>query len=248
VSRIVDLVALLDVDNTLLDNDLVLARLHQELAGVLSERLARRFWRIYEQVRRETDLVDFPRTIERFGRVCPEADCMNEVHAILYDFPFRDCLFPDALKVIRHLETFAVPIILSDGDQFFQRRKIQTTGLQEAVGGRVLIYVHKQENIPDIERRYPARHYALVDDKPRIQAVTKQEMGEKLTTVMVMQGKYAGEITQRQRRSIDVMLEGIGDLLKMSKQDLMSSRTAVARAKREAKDASEDNPHLLDRR
>ncbi len=228
MARTVDLVALLDVDNTLLDNDLVLARLRRELEDVLPERLANRFWQIYEQVRNETDLVDFPRTIERFGRICPEADCMNEVHGILYDFPFRQCLFPNALKAVRHLATFALPIILSDGDQFFQRRKIRVAGLEHAVEGRVLIYVHKEENVRDLERRYPARHYALIDDKPRIHVAMKRRLGPKLTTVMVMQGKYAREIRQRDRRAIDVTLSGIDDLLNMTRDDLTATGTAAA--------------------
>ncbi len=227
MSRIVDLVALLDVDNTLLDNDLVLKRLHREMAGVLPEGLANRFWQIYQQVRAETDLVDFPRTIERFGRVCPNPDCMGEVHSILYNFSFRECLFPDSLKVIEHLSSFATPIILSDGDQFFQRYKIRASGLEEAVGGRVLIYVHKEENVDDLRRNYPATHYVLVDDKPRIHVAMKQEMSAELTTVMVMQGKYARELSDEDRPFLDVIIAGIGELMHMTARDLTAAKAAV---------------------
>jgi len=228
VSETAGLVVLLDVDNTLLDNDLVLARLHRELEGVLPEHLADRFWQVYEQVRAETDLVDFPRTMELFGRVCPEADCIGEVHAILYSFPFQECLYPDSLKVIEHVASFATAVILSDGDQFFQRYKIRAAGLEQAVDGRVLIYVHKEENTGDIQRRYPAAHYALVDDKPRIHVAMKRQMGGNLTTVMVMQGKYARELHPRDRRAMDVTVGGIGELLAMTARDLMAVKTAAA--------------------
>jgi len=228
VSQKADLVVLFDVDNTLLDNDLVLARLKRELAGVLPDHLADRFWQAYEQVRRETDLVDFPLTMERFGRICPDASCIGEVHAVLYSFPFRECLYPDSLKVIQHVASFASPVILSDGDQFFQRYKIRAAGLEKAVEGRVLIYAHKEENTGDIQRRYPAAHYALVDDKPRIQVAMKRLMGAKLTTVMVLQGKYARNLHQRDRRAIDVTVGGIGELLAMTASDLMAAKTAAA--------------------
>ena len=223
-----DLVVLLDVDNTLLDNDLVLARLKQEMAGVLPEKLEDSFWQIYEQVRRETDLVDFATTIERFGRICPDARCVNEVHAILYGFPFQDCLYPDSLKVIRHVESIATPVILSDGDQFFQRYKIRAAGLEEAVGGRVLIYVHKEQNMGDVQRRYPAAHYAAIDDKPRIHVAMKRVMGPNITTVLVMQGKYARALRERDRRAIDIVLPGIGGLLALSASDLMVAKGIAA--------------------
>jgi microcompartment protein CcmK/EutM len=227
VSDTAGLVVLFDVDNTLLDNDLVLTRLHREMAGVLPERLADRFWQIYEQVRAETDLVDFPRTVERFGRVCPDATCVGEVAEILYHFPFQECLYPDSLKVIEHTKSFGVPVVLSDGDQFFQRYKIRAAGLEAAVEGRVLIYVHKEDNTGDMQRRYPAAHYALVDDKPRIHVAMKRQMGGKLTTVMVMQGKYAREITDRDRRAVDITIDGIGDMLAMRGGELSTSKAAA---------------------
>jgi hypothetical protein len=223
-----DLVVLLDVDNTLLDNDLVLARLKQEMAGVLPRKLENSFWHIYEQVRRETDLVDFPTTIERFARVCPDPSCLAAVHVILYGFPFQDCLYPDSLKVVRYVESIAMTAILSDGDQFFQRYKIRASGLEEAVSGRVLIYVHKEQNMGDVQRRCRASHYALVDDKPRVHVGTKRAMGAKVTTVMVMQGKYADALRERDRRAIDIVLPGIGGLLNLSASDLMVAKGIAA--------------------
>ena len=228
MSQTAGLVVLFDIDNTLLDNDLVLARLKRELAGVLPDHLADRFWQAYEQVRRETDLVDFPLTMERFGRICPDASCIGEVHAVLYSFPFRECLYPDSLKVIQHVASFASPVILSDGDQFFQRYKIRACGLEEAVAGRVLIYVHKEKNTGDVLHRFPAAHYAVVDDKPRVHVAMKRRMGADLTTVMVLQGKYARHLSRRSRRAFDIVLPGIGELLALSAGDLMVAKGMAA--------------------
>ena len=222
------LVVLFDVDNTLLDNDLVLARLKREMAGVLPRKLEDTFWEIYEQVRHDTDLVDFPMTLERFGELCPDAACIGAVHAVLYGFPFQDCLYPGALAAIRHVESFATPVILSDGDQFFQRYKIRASGLEEAVAGKVLVYIHKERNTGNVQRRFPAAHYAVIDDKPRVQVAMKRAMGANLTTVMVQQGKYARRLTQRSRRAIDIILPGIGDMLALSAGDLTAAKEMAA--------------------
>ncbi len=116
-----DLVVLLDVDNTLLDNDLVRTGLEQELSGVLGREQAGRFWDIYEQVRTETDFVNFPETIERFAQECPDTGCLSRVSTALHAFPFDRYVFPESLTAIRHVASFATPVILSDGDQLFQR-------------------------------------------------------------------------------------------------------------------------------
>lgn len=219
-----DLVVLLDVDNTLLDNDLIRSRLGEALADVLGGEHAGRFWEIYEEVRAASDFVDFPQTIERFGRECPDTGCVGRVSAVLYDFPFREFVYPPSLDVLRHLNGFAAPVILSDGDQLFQRYKIRVAGLEEAVAGNVLVYVHKEQEIADIKRSFPARHYVMVDDKPRIHAAMKPALGNELTTVMVCQGKYANEPAHDGFPDADITLDSIGDLLTLDAAAL----TAVA--------------------
>lgn len=216
------LVVLLDVDNTLLDNDLVRSRLEAELAGVLGREHSARFWEIYEQVRAETDRVDFPETIERFGPACPDEGCVGRVSAVLYDFPFREYLYPDSLAAIRHVASFATPVILSDGDQLFQRYKIRHAGLEDAVAGNVLVYVHKEQELPDMRKRFPASHYAMVDDKPRIHAAMKAEMGEHLTAIMVCQGTYAHDPSHHDFPEADLTIEGIGGLLALNAERLTS--------------------------
>jgi hypothetical protein len=217
---VTDLVVLLDVDNTLLDNDLLRARLEGDLEGALGPEDSARFWEVYEQVRADTDVVDLPKTIERFARECPDAASIGKVSAVVYDFPFTDHLYREGSEVIRHISSFATPVILSDGDQLFQRHKIRVSGLEEAVGGNVLVYVHKEEEVEDIRRRFPAEHYAIVDDKPRIHAAMKAAMGEELTTVMVCQGRYANDPSHNDFPEADITIEGIGGLLELTAEQL----------------------------
>ncbi len=215
-----DLVMLLDMDNTLLDNDLIRTGLEQELAGLLGRGQASRFWEIYEQVRAETDLVNFPETIERFAGECPDIGCLTRVSAALYEFPFDRYVFPESFAAIRHVASFATPVILSDGDQLFQRYKIRASGLEEAVGGNVLVYVHKEQNTRDIQRRFPAAHYAIADDKARIHAAMKAAMGEQITTVMVCQGIYAHDPAHHDFPNADLTIEGIEGLLALGPNEL----------------------------
>ena len=220
-----DLVVLLDVDNTLLDNDLIRTRLEQELAGVLGQEEASRFWEIYEQVRAETEMVNFPESVERFGRECPDSGCVSRVSAALYNFPFQQCLYPDSLRAVRHAASLATPVILSDGDQLFQRYKIRAAGLEAAVGGNVLVYVHKEQNTQDIQKRFPAAHYVMVDDKARIHAAMKGAMGEQITTVMVCQGQYTYGPAHHNYPEADITIEGIGGLLALTAERLTSPRS-----------------------
>ena len=207
-----DLVFLLDVDNTLLDNDQVRARLEAAVAEAVGRERAGRFWEIYEAVREELDFVNFPETVERFSAECDEIACLGRLSSILYGFPFAECLYPGALPAIEHVKSLGLPVILSDGDQLFQRYKIRTAGLEAAVEGRVLVYVHKEQRSDEIRRRYPASHYVLVDDKARILEAMKSVLGEVLTTVMVCQGKYAADPASRQYPAADLTLDSIGDL------------------------------------
>lgn len=219
-----DLVVLLDVDNTLLDNDLVRTGLEQELSGVLGREQAVRFWDIYEQVRAETDFVNFPETIERFAQECPDTGCLSRVSAALYAFPFDRYVFSESLTAIRHVASFATTVILSDGDQLFQRYKIRAAGLEEAVGGNVLVYVHKEQSTRDIRKRFPAARYAIVDDKVRIHAAMKAAMGDQITTVMVCQGMYAHDPSHHDFPEADLTIEGIEGLLALGPEQLNASR------------------------
>ena len=215
-----ELVVLLDVDNTLLDNDRVRVELQTAVEGAAGAPRAQRFWELYEEVRAELDHVSFPDMLDRFGRECDDAACVGRLSELLYQFPFADCLYPGALDAVAQLRRTALPAILSDGDQLFQRHKIRSAGLEEAVEGRVLVYVHKEQETDDIRRRYPARHYAVVDDKPRIHAALKARLGEAITTVQVSQGHYARDAESEAHPPADITIDAIAELAGLSAEQL----------------------------
>ncbi len=218
-----DMVVLLDVDNTLLDNDRVRVELEAAVVDGVGPRRAARFWEIYEAVREELDHVDFPEAVERFGRECDEMECLGRLSSILYDFRFAACLYPQALQAIEHVKSLGLPVILTDGDQLFQRYKIRSAGLEAAVDGRVLVYVHKEQSTDDIRGRYPAAHYVVVDDKARIHAAMKAILGDLVTTVMVCQGHYAADPAHHDFPEADLTLESIGDLAHVTASHLRAA-------------------------
>jgi FMN phosphatase YigB (HAD superfamily) len=130
------------------------------------------------------------------------------------DYPFVDRLYPGSLDALEHVSAWGPTVILSDGDVVFQPRKVQRSGLWEAVEGRVLIYIHKEQMLDEVERLYPARHYIMVDDKLRILAAMKKIWGNRLTTIFVRQGHYAldGQ-TIATHMPADFTIERIGDLV-----------------------------------
>jgi FMN phosphatase YigB (HAD superfamily) len=210
-----DTVFLLDVDNTLLDND----RVHDDISDHLEREFGaagrRRYWTIFETLRLELGYADYLGAWQRYR--CEEASAamssLLSMSAFLLDYPFEDRLYTGALGVIAHLRTRGTTVILSDGDAVFQPRKVQRSGLREAVEGRVLIYIHKEQMLDDIERRYPAR-YVVVDDKLSILAAMKKVLRDRLTTVFVRQGHYA--LDPRNISAYppaDLTIERIGDLL-----------------------------------
>ena len=206
---------LLDVDNTLLANDEVKENLDQQLHALMGDELTRRFWEIYEQVRHEESVVDIPRSLQRLRAEVPvekldDATCQR-VHTLFDTYPFFQYLYPHVLETLHHLRTLGLTIIVSDGDRYFQEEKIVNSHLAEAVEGRVLIYTHKQQHIEEILQRYPADHYAMIDDKAQILADMKAILDKQLTTVFVRQGKYAREPLPA-NFTPEISVEYIGDL------------------------------------
>ena len=213
-----DVVFLLDVDNTLLDNDRVVDDLRAHLLRAFGSASADCYWTIFEQLRSELGYADYLGALQRY-RVRELSDAMNDpqllqLSTFLIDYPFADRLYAGALRAIAHLQRFGPTVILSDGDVVFQPRKVQRSGLWQAVAGHVLIYIHKELMLDAVQQRYPARHYVMVDDKLRVLAAMKQALGERLTTVFPRQGHYA--VDPRNIASYppaDITLECIGDLL-----------------------------------
>jgi hypothetical protein len=209
------LVFWIDVDNTLLANDDVKADLDEHIQVRLGPELTNRFWELYEQARHESGVVNIPLALSRLREQTSlsELDEQTYLHvrSLFDNYPFFNALYPDALETLRYLDTLGTPVIVSDGDQFFQAEKIVNSALAESVKGRVLLYIHKQEHLDEIMKTYPGDHYVSVDDKPVILADMKALLGDRVTTVFVMQGKYAlGE--KPDNFAPDMTVLQIGDL------------------------------------
>ena len=184
-------VFLLDVDNTLLDNDAVVEDLRRHLIAAFGAKCERQYWEIFEELRRDLGYADYLGALQRFRAEHPRDPHLLEISLFLLAYPFADRVYPGAFEAIRQLRSRGPVVILSDGDVVFQPRKIERSGLWKAVEGRVLIYIHKEQTLDDVERRYPAERYVMVDDKVRILSEMKKAWRERLTTVFVRQGHYA---------------------------------------------------------
>lgn len=213
-----DVVFLLDVDNTLLDNDRIVADLRQHLEREFGACSASHYWTIFEHLRSELGYADYLGALQRYrcdveyGRSSDPR--LLQMSSFLVDYPFAQRLYPRTLDVIARLNGFGQTVILSDGDVVFQPRKIQRSGLWDAVAGRVLVYIHKEQMLDPVQCQYPARHYVMVDDKLRVLAAMKQLMRESLTTVFPRQGHYAMDMTiVASYPAADVSVECIGDLV-----------------------------------
>jgi len=189
------LVFLIDVDNTLIDNDAVKKDVDAHIRVELGPTLTKRYWDIYEQVRKECGVVNIPLALQRLREQTPlsELDEQTYLHvqSLFNNYPFSRALYPGALETLRYLRTLGLTVIVSDGDMFYQAEKIIRSDLAAAVEGRVLIYTHKQQHLNEVMQRYPADHYVIIDDKPDILADAKASMPDRVTTVFVKQGKYA---------------------------------------------------------
>ncbi len=223
-----DVVFLLDVDNTLLDNDRFGADLGARLEHSFGADQRDRYWAIFAALREELSYADYLAALEKFRVGLDDDPDLLEMSSFMLEYPFADRLYPRAFEAIAHLSTLGLPVVLSDGDVVFQPRKIQRSGIWNAVEGRVLIYVHKERALDAMKRRYPARHYVMVDDKPLLLAAMKRALGEKLTTVFVHQGHYAAQYAAQSANTVidpppDLEIERIGDLLDHDRADFLAA-------------------------
>ncbi len=203
-----------DVDNTLLDNDRVTADLRRFLEREVGVERSNRYWEIFERLRGELGYADYLGTLQRYRIEQPYDSHLLAVSTYLVNYPFANRLFPNSLDVLEYCRQFGTVVILTDGDVVFQPRKIERSGLLEAVDKNILIYIHKEQELPDVERRYPARHYVLVDDKIRILSDVKKVWGNRVTTVFPKQGHYAHDAAEVGKYpKADIEIERVGDLL-----------------------------------
>jgi len=224
-----ELVTLFDVDNTLLDHDRVSADLRRHLQRVVGPHRAQRYWEIFEEIRADLGYADYLGALQRYRLELPRDEHLLEVSYYLIRYPFANRLLPGSIDAVQHAQKWGPAVILSDGDVVFQPHKVYRSGLYEVFDGKVLIYVHKEVELDDVERRYPAAHYAVVDDKLRILRAIKDRWRDLVTTVFVRQGHYAADPKAlEQYGPADVNLERIGDFVNCSPEDLVSKARARA--------------------
>jgi len=222
------IVFLLDVDNTLLDNDHFGADLSTRLEQAFGAAQRDRYWAIFAALREELSYVDYLAALQKFRAGLDDDADLLQMSSFVLEYPFAERLYPRALEAIAHLSTFGLTVVLSDGDVVFQPRKIQRSGIWNAVQGRVLIYLHKERVLDAMRRRYPARHYVMVDDKAQLLAVMKRVLGTELTTVFVHQGHYAAQSAAQSANTVidplpDLEIERIGDLLDHDLSDFLAA-------------------------
>ncbi|HEX6612949.1 MAG TPA: HAD family hydrolase [Rhodanobacteraceae bacterium] len=229
MSAMSDIVFLFDVDDTLLDNDGINADLDAHIERVFGTDGRMLYRAIYESVRDEVDYADYLGAIQRFRLRCGDEIRAQDLGAWLLEYPFAERLYPHALDAIAHVSRFGPAVVLSDGDVVLQPRKISASGIADAVAGNVLIYVHKENMLDDVERRFPARHYVMIEDKLRVLDALKQHWRERLTTVFVRQGHYAHDPKLLAKYPpAQISLERIGDLCGCAGEDFLSE-TSMAK-------------------
>ena len=221
------IVFLFDVDNTLLDNDRVSKDLRAFLAKEVGEKRNNRYWEIFEQLRSELGYADYLGALQRYRVENPYDSHLLALSNYLINYPFANRLFPNSLDALEHCKQFGKVVILTDGDVVFQPRKIERSGLLEAVEKNILIYIHKEHELHDVERRYPAKHYVLVDDKIRILSAIKAIWGDKVTTVFPKQGHYAlDEKEVAKYPKADISIERIGEVLSFDAKQIKAETRA----------------------
>jgi hypothetical protein len=217
-------VFLLDVDNTLLDNDRIEHDLRAHLEHEFGLEQSQDYWTLFEARRQEMGYADYLGALQQYRLQYPHHPRILRMSSFLIDYPFKDRLYPNALEVIHHLRQAGPCVVLSDGDVVFQPHKVERSGIFGTVGGHVLIYIHKEQELADVERRFPADHYVMIDDKLRILTAIKGIWRDRVTTVFPRQGHYAFDKTVLGTYpAADVTVEHIGDLLKIDPNTLVSS-------------------------
>ena len=217
-------VFLFDVDNTLIDNDHISADLKRHLKTTVGEAYGQRYWDLFEKLRAELGYADYLGALQRYRVEHPREPKLLEVSYFMINYPFANRLYPESLDAVEYAKQLGGAAILSDGDVVFQPRKVDRSGLYDTFDGHVLIYVHKEKELEDVEARYPAQHYVMVDDKVRLLTAIKQHWDKRVTTVFPRQGHYAlDEKLVAQYPKPDITLERIGELKNYSLEQIMAA-------------------------
>jgi phosphoserine phosphatase len=217
-------VFLVDVDNTLIDNDRIQADLRRHLEREFGALCRDRYWAILEELFDTLGYRDYLGALQRYRVEHPQDIHLLSMSSWLVDYPFANRIYPGALDVLERLRGWGRTVILSDGDVVFQPRKVERSGIGEAVEGHVLIYIHKEQELDDVEQRYPARHYVLIDDKPRILTAVKKLWGDRVTTILPRQGQYALAADAASYPAADVTVGRVGELAEYDLPAVLSGR------------------------
>jgi len=213
-----------DVDNTLIDNDHIAADLQRHLQKKVGDSCAQRYWELFEQLRAELGYADYLGALQRYRIERPRDPELLEVSYFMINYPFANRLFPESIDTVEYARRLGQPAILSDGDVVFQPRKIDRSGLYDTFEGHVLIYVHKERELEDVEAKYPAAHYVMVDDKVRLLTAIKQHWGARVTTVFPRQGHYAHDTAEVAKYpQPDITIERIGEFQKYSLEQILKA-------------------------
>ena len=219
------IVFLVDVDNTLIDNDRIQDDIKRHLDRDFGVACRERYWAILEQLFTDLGYRDYLGALQRYRVEHPQDIHLLSMSSFLVDYPFANRLYPGSLDVLERFRSWGQTVILSDGDVVFQPRKVERSGIFEAVEGNVLIYIHKEEALDDVERRYPAEHYVLVDDKLRILSTIKKIWRSRVTTVLPKQGQYAHDPkVLADCPPADLTVERIGELLDYDLPELLAGQ------------------------
>jgi FMN phosphatase YigB (HAD superfamily) len=228
------IVFLFDVDNTLLDNDAFQADLRLHMEREFGAECRDRYWAIQERQFAELGYRDYLGALQRYRVEHPQDIHLLSMSSFMVDYPFADLLYPRALDVLARFRHWGQTVILSDGDVVFQPRKVERSGLFAAVQGRALVYIHKERALDDVARRYPARHYVVVDDKLRILTAVKTKWGERVTTILPRQGQYAHDPgILASFPPPDLIVERLGDLLAYDLSTLPARGSVTPRTAKE---------------
>jgi FMN phosphatase YigB (HAD superfamily) len=210
---------LVDVDNTLFDNDRFAVELSAHLEKSFNVAERERYWSLHKKRWAEFGISDYLGTMQEFRQGLQNDPALLKMSSFLLDFPFGDLLYPHALEVVKHVRSLGPASALSDGDMVFQPRKLQHSGIFDAFHGNALIYEHKQHELDLLQQRFPAQRYVMIDDKPNILADMKKVLGDRLTTVFVRQGRYAADASPELRSAPDMKIDAIADLLRYTRED-----------------------------
>ncbi len=226
------IVFLFDVDNTLLDNDRIQQNLRDYMTRTVGAECQQHYWEILEQLRSELGYVDYLGSLQRYRASHPRDEQILTISKYLIEYPFANRLYPGSLDAVEHVQPWGPAVILSDGDAVFQPWKVHHSGLAEAFQNRILIYIHKEEMLDDVEHHYPAKHYVMVDDKLRILDAIKQQWGDRVTTVFADQGHYARDPENLARYpQADLHVENIGKLAELPLSEFLPRSYSISKGK-----------------